>query len=383
MASNIEWTGETWNPVTGCTEASTGCRNCYARGMSKRLGAMAKADRAAGRNPGKKAAYELSVLDDGRWSGVVQTVEDALTIPLRRKKPTTWFVNSMSDLFWGVEADLKVARQRGVEDPQPVPFEFIDRVFAVMTLCPQHTFQILTKRPERMEQYMLRRERNSAWMPTRKSTDDAFKWKTPSDRVYREVHHKPRSREVIERGMIWPLPNVWLGTSVENQKAADERIPHLLKCPAAVRFLSCEPLLGPVELTGRIDGLMILNGQHVKQTRISDDSEVAPNLHWIIAGGESGPGARPCDIGWIRSLVNQGKAAGVPVFVKQLGAVVHWNGIQGGYLDGTPNVWPKGTKHDEDVEHGKFRVCLNDKKGGDPSEWPEDLRVREMPGVKA
>ena len=207
------------------------------------------------------------------FNGVVRCIEEAMGIPLKRRKPTTYFVNSMSDLFH-----------------RDVPFGFVDKVFAVMALCPRHTFQILTKRPERMAEYM------------------------------------------AGRAAVSP-PNVWLGTSVENQAAADERIPHLLETAAAVRFLSCEPLLGPLTTLG-------LRG-----------------LNWVIVGGESGPNARPCNIDWIRAIVQQCREAGVPCFVKQLGS------------------HPIG-RHSSGFD---FRLKLKDRKGGDPAEWPEDLRLREMP----
>lgn len=341
--SKIEWTEKTWNPVVGCTPVSSGCLNCYAATMARRLEGMGVAEYQPrrldrdGRNvtglPGLQDESDRTVriaeVKGGRavFTGDVRTVPDRLPDPLHWRKPALIFVNSMSDLFH-----------------ESVPFEFIDRVFAVMALCPQHTFQVLTKRPERMAEYltsmdgrdMMRLGAASAAMDTGRQFDTL---------AYR-----------------WPLPNVWLGTSVENQATADERIPHLLRCPAAVRFLSCEPLLGAVDLglrsclMGNRGGLINVDGQIGR----------LPGIDWVIVGGESGPHARPCDVAWVRSVVGQCRAAGVPCFVKQLGARPY---------------------HVEDGE--KLAIMLKSRKGGVPEEWegyPETdgLNVREWPkGVKA
>lgn len=409
--SKIQWTNETWNPVVGCTRASRGCDHCYAVTMTHRLGAMAEADRAKGTDPGKKAMYEgLTVLNnrgERHFNGTVRCVEDALTIPLGWKKPRLCFVNSMSDLFH-----------------KDVPFEFIDRVFAVMALCPQHTFQILTKRPERMAEYfdsfqdwtevdgVVGFERLGVaagqmldggwiWGPGKRHRQairdfisDAYNW------YDEETEREPKP-------IAWPLPNVWLGTSVEDQAAADERIPHLLRCPAAVRFLSCEPLLGSVDLTtalphykcdaGGTDatyhgeshrtvdcgwrGLKHPDDARGKKTETPQGHPhgrclclragvdyIFGGVNWVIVGGESGKGSRPCNIDWIRSIRDQCRDAGVACFVKQLGAV--------------PGFDPK--VEDGSFHHTRDGLCikkLTDKKGGDIDEWPEDLRVREMPEV--
>lgn len=233
---------------------------------------------------------------------------DRLGIPLRWKRPRLIFVNSMSDLFH-----------------EQVPDEFIDQVFAVMAMAPQHTFQILTKRPERMR----------AW---------AEAW---SEAGYREVgvhdgvfgmHRGDRFDNGIYRP--WPLPNVWLGTSVENQHWADRRIPELLATPAAVRFLSCEPLLGPLDLgvglrvSWQCSGCRrFYSGRHRETCpdcgRVGywtgshqfnrPDSQTGPAIGWVIVGGESGPEHRPMDPEWARSLRDQCAATGVPFFFKQHG----------------------------------------------------------------
>lgn len=241
----------------------------------------------------------------------------------------------------------RIARVEADIFDESVPFDFIDQVFAVMALCPQHTFQVLTKRPERMAEYSNTPDRhNSIELEAEKIK------RGPA--CFGGKHMLP----------MLPLPNVWLGTPVENQQTADARIPHLLTVPAAVRFLSMEPLLGPVDL--RL-------GQSEGEPTLSEPfRERAELLHWVIVGGESGPGARPCNVDSIRSVVRQCAAAGVPCFVKQLGA----NPV----IDDTPpfhGEFPIGTR---------FRgvnVLPRDPKGGDMSEWPEDLRVRQMPVVSA
>jgi protein gp37 len=308
--SSIEWTGKTWNPTIGCTPVSPGCLNCYAAKEAYRFRS----------NPNSKDYHDLTANGEtvaiaerrgGRavFTGDVRLLPDRLEIPLRRKLSTTWFVDSMSDLFH-----------------DDVPFEFIDRVFAVMALCPQHTFQILTKRPVRMAEYFDEPHRHEALTY---AADMNFDGGT-------------------EQGLPdLPLPNVWLGTSAEDQPALNRRVPHLLRCPAAVRFVSCEPLIEPLDF-----GKIRLIG-----------------LDWIIVGGESGPAARACDVGWIRSVVNQCRDSGTPVFVKQLGGYVRDD-------LGDADDW-LGASYDVDGCDVRYR--LNDKKGGDPAEWPEDLRVRELP----
>jgi protein gp37 len=251
IESLIEWTDATWNFILGCKAVSTGCAFCYAIRTCWRL--------AHNPNPKIAAAYAGLVrqLADGKlvWTGKINVIEERLTLPLRWKRPRKIFVNSQSDLFH-----------------EDVPFDVIDRAFAVMALCPQHTFQILTKRPERMREY--------------------FNWGAPNRAI---------------------LPNVWLGTSVENQKAADERIPDLLATPAAVRFLSCEPLLGPVDVAKWLVPDECGCGGY--------DPAFKNCIDWVIAGGESGPKARPMHPDWARSLCDQCVAADVPFFFKQWGDI--------------------------------------------------------------
>jgi protein gp37 len=272
--SKIQWTDATWNPVTGCTRVSEGCTHCYAERDSARWSDAGS----------KKYSGVARRTDSGpRWTGKVRLHPEVLAEPFRYKKPKRIFVCSMSDLFH-----------------PDVPFEFIDQVFAVMALCPQHTFQVLTKRPERMAQY----------------TDAEVMWS--ADCIHEEVKELTGESYVVGE---WPMPNVWLGTSCEDQATADQRIPHLLQCPAAVRFLSLEPLLGPIDLTPQ---LLMQHAQTVRRVQRGQmpwdaPAEQHPSIHWVIVGGESGPGARPMHPDWARSIRDQCQAAGVPFFFKQWG----------------------------------------------------------------
>lgn len=259
--TKIEWTKETWNPIVGCSVVSPGCTNCYAMRQALRLSKNPATPHYAG-------TVEMS-RGGPVWTGKVALASDkVLTAPLRRRKPTMYFVNSMGDLFH-----------------EDVPDDWIDQVFAVMALAPQHTFQVLTKRAGRMREYMDAEHKVAAQM-----LEFCKKGQAPLPGTFR-----------------WPLPNVWLGVSAEDQARADERIPHLLATPAAIRFVSAEPLLGQVDLTRQLY-------EHATGLRTA-----TPNLDWIIVGGESGKGARPMHPDWARSIRDQCAAAGVPFFFKQRG----------------------------------------------------------------
>jgi protein gp37 len=289
MASKIEWTEETWNPVVGCDKVSDGCKNCYAIKQAYRMMHM----------PHSKVKYAGTVkkTEGGalNWTGQINMHEESLLKPLRTKKPTVFFVNSMSDLFH-----------------KDVPFAFINLVFGIMAACPEHTFQVLTKRPERMLDYF-------------KYLTHFMTLKFP-DQIGISIHSAkidyPRN---LQLQRVWPLPNVWLGVSVENQKTADERIPLLLRVPAAVRWLSMEPLLGAVN----IDFIDAPEGDEVgasriwpltgKRTDMARPCQDTGKLNWIVVGGESGHDARPMHPDWVRSIMDQCKAADVPFFFKQWG----------------------------------------------------------------
>ena len=269
--SKIEWTDATWNPITGCTRVSRGCEHCYAERL------------AAGRlryHPSRAGLTD----DHGRWNGRMQFNQQWLNQPFGWKKPRRVFVVAHGDLFH-----------------ENVPTEWIDRVFAVMAMNRQHVFQVLTKRPERMRQYLAE--------PVGKLIGDTVierLEKLINSRFQGELVTWPWAHEPDE---LWPLPNVWLGTSVEDCVVAYERILPLLLTPAAVRWISAEPLLGPIDLSP----YFIRN--------LPDDASVwqqATGLDWVVCGGESGPGYRPMEPDWARFMSDQCRAAGVPFFMKQM-----------------------------------------------------------------
>ncbi|MGC9207416.1 DUF5131 family protein [Acidithiobacillus sp.] len=253
--TGIAWTNATWNPVTGCSKVSQGCKHCYAEREWARLSANPKAINYYGR----------------AFTGVA-CHEDRLDQPLRWKKPRMIFVNSMSDLFH-----------------ESVPDVFIDKVFAVMALAEQHTFQILTKRPERMFKYLT----------------------TPGRMDIIGNEAMPAVRSDCFGILEWPLPNVWLGVSAEDQESADERLFYLMNTPAAIRWLSAEPLLGPIDFE---DVPVGMNGP----LRPYGETN-ATKLDWIVVGGESGPEARPMHPDWVEAIQEQCTQAHVPFFFKQWG----------------------------------------------------------------
>jgi protein gp37 len=461
MSTTIQWTDETWNPVTGCSKVSAGCKNCYAEKVAERF------------------------WKDRKFTDV-RCHPERLDQPLHWKTPRRIFVNSMSDLFH-----------------EDVPADFIDRIFAVMALSQQHTYQVLTKRPERMGAYVrdpqtpfrvakaidalevaramvdtmpetrpapgfpgyfvsnegvvfsgtgsavcvqcggdisnkarsrfcsskcrsleywrrkngkqCERENTDKLLPMSPDIGDqghlrvmlrkdgapvrvlvhrlvltAFvrepigeeqachrsgdpsnnhianlRWGTQSDNWddrRRHGHgHSHGERQTVPTPIDWPLANCWKGTSVENQATADARIPILLQTPAAVRFLSVEPLLESIDLATWFFSAM------------TDAGKCA--IDWVIVGGESGGhDARPCNIEWVRDIVRQCRAAGVSVFVKQIGS--HPHAIISG-RDTCGAHFGSAFK----CHRGDWMRSLNlrDRKGGDPAEWPEDLRVREYP----
>ena len=336
--TKISWTEMTWNPVRGCSRVSEGCRHCYAERMAARFSVPPAHEREVQR-PAPFAGFARMTANGGQWTGKVELIESALDIPLRRKKPTTWFVNSMSDLFH-----------------ESLPDEDVYRVFAIMERCPQHKFQVLTKRAARLP-VLVKRIYGSANM-----------------------------------GRV--LPNVWLGVSCEDQKTADERIPLLIQTPAALRFVSLEPLLGPITLRFPAgsrapdppDGFESWTEKRradwfAMQARATYMTR-CEMLDWVIVGGESGPGARPCDVSWIRSVVKQCLTAEVACFVKQLGSVPVIAACRQHHWDFGESIGKKAKFSAMDSQHpstGLWRVHLEDHKGGDPSEWAEDLRVRQIP----
>lgn len=317
--TSIEWTrgddgtpGKTWNPVRGCTRVSDGCQGCYAEGIARRFSGPSK-------------PYEGLIHSTGRWNGQIHLAEDHLLDPISWGKGRRIFVNSMSDLFH-----------------EAIPFEYIDKVFAVMACTTRHTYQVLTKRPARMLEYF-DRLRWDAYTDEEGdhegcTYDEQVRWHggphrlaglpdqvQPSD-VYPEW--KPnRGRGGYDNcGPLWPLMNVWLGVSCENQETADHRIPLLMKVPAPVRFLSCEPLLGPIDLTAIVHKRPF-EGRNVDviidALRPGKLFSSHAALSWVICGGESGNKARPMEVEWARSLKIQCEAAGTAFFMKQ-GSKANW-----------------------------------------------------------
>lgn len=252
--TKIEWATDVWNPIRGCSRVSAGCQRCYAERMASRFN-----------GPGQP--YE-GLAENGRWTGVVRLVPEALGQPLRWRKPRRIFVNSMSDLFH-----------------ESLDFDAILTVFGIMINAPQHVFQVLTKRPRRMREFL--------------------RWR---DDLWTREYGKPFS---------FP-PHVWLGVSVENQATADERIPELLQTPAAVRFISYEPALGPLNVARWLPWRPPAMEPDEDPRVVGYPPPPAPLIHWLIAGGESGPGARPCELDWFRSVRDACRMWSVPLFVKQL-----------------------------------------------------------------
>lgn len=299
-ATSIEWTDSTWNPVVGCSIVSPGCTNCYAMRMAARIERM---------NPAAKHYRGLTRYASAQpvWSGVVRTAEDAVLFqPLRWRRSRRVFVNSMSDLFHESLSDEQIAR-----------------VFAIMALTPRHTYQVLTKRAGRMQAWFAERWQGTPaqrWdfghgdkidLPAGGETGRHRQVEIAAAAIVEELNLDDPNVDslwtadgdlrILQFG--WPLPNVWLGVSTERQTEAELRVPSLLATPAAKRFISAEPLLGPL----RLDGWL-----HSKPHDTT--------LDWVIAGGESGPRARWSDAIWYRMLRDKCVAARVPFFFKQWGA---------------------------------------------------------------
>lgn len=314
--TKIQWADDTWNPWQGCTKVSPGCKNCYAEARDKRF------------------AGEEGILHWGKGAPRVRSSAATFNAPLRWSKHPV--VCDCGTVAYAIDDDFTgpcpkceggVHRRRvfslslGDWLDDEVPIEWMADMLDVIRRCPNLDFLLLTKRPENWEQRM-------ASVLALHLKDDLAYW--------------------IHAWFIddFPRKNIWLGASIENQ-AADNRIRKLLKIPAKVRFLSVEPLLEAIEFTKYLPCYKELG-------RCKHD-----RLNWVIVGGESGPNARPCDVGWIRGIVSQCKAQRLPVFVKQLGSRPY-----------------QSPEHDNATG---FELNLTDRKGGDPSEWPEDLRVREFP----
>ena len=295
MSTKIQWCDEVWNPIVGCSKISAGCERCYAASAAKtaRL---------------QQFPQYQKVKD---WNGTVEFVPSQLEKPYKWKKGKRIFVGSMADIFH-----------------ENVPFKWLEEIMAMIEETAQHTYQILTKRPERMI--------------------DFFDW------------YSARCSDESIGDIKWRMPdNIWLGVSCENQAMADKRIPLLLEIPAKVRFLSCEPLLEPINLSKFLP---------IEWSEIAEDwIESWPGIgsysasdypNWVITGGESGASARPCHVDWIRDIASQCQSAKVAIFIKQLGS----NAI--------------ATRSDNT---GNYKLKLQDRKGSDILEWFDDLRLQQFP----
>jgi protein gp37 len=326
--TGIEWTDATWNPTRGCRRVSPGCEHCYAEVIAARFSGPGLAYEGLARRRSNGEA---------QWTGETRFVESHLHDPITWKAPRRIFVNSMSDLFYEGFSDEEIAE-----------------VYAVMALAPRHTFQVLTKRPARARDLL----RSAEFLHLVQVFVDHTAMELTDPNVRRRGDLRATAPDVeIDfaddgcKGDAWPLPNVWLGVSTENQATADERIPVLLDTPAVVRFISAEPLLAPIDLSLYVD----LDGHGFRR------------LDWVIVGAESGPKAREFRIAWAEDIVATCDLSGVKCFVKQLGAepitgdLTHW---RCGY-----SALPGGEG---------YRLKLTSK-GGDMAQWPERLRVREFP----
>lgn len=332
MASNskIEWTHHTFNPWRGCTKVSPGCEKCYADALSKR-------------NPGTLGVWgkygTRVIASEAMWKQPLRWNEAAKAAGERHRV----FCASLADVFEGdstmPEASWDVVHQAR------------KRLFQLIVDTPNLDWLLLTKRPQNVEKILKQAFPSFAGLDVSRANPFIDAW----------------------------LDRVWLGTSVEDQKTADERIPHLLNTPAAVRFLSIEPLLGPVNLSAFFGKTVNITGERIEQYNFG--------ISWIIVGGESGTNARPMHPDWVRSIRDQCRAAGVPVFVKQLGASV-WDRNDAGFDGDYPHEWPMDTQTDDwhldptrQYQGAMCRIMLSDRKGGNWDEWPEDLRIREFPNV--
>lgn len=301
QTTGIEWTEATWNPIRGCSRVSEGCRNCYAETVANRF-----------KGPGEP--YEGLIAKGGQWNGNVTVAWHKLDEPCRWTRPRMIFVNSMSDLFHPA-----------------VSFDLVAGIFGIMAAASWHTFQILTKRPERMLEFFQWLDRQ----PERRLYDTVelqerfpgSDWR-PFFLAQRAAETLPESGEGLRvdiKGQ-WPLSNVWLGVSVEDQAAADERIPQLLETPAAIRWISAEPLLGPIDIDQflyRGDRGLVESDPFAAAMLSAGESDgtawVRPAIDWVVAGGESGTCARPMHPQWVASLRDQCQAAHVPFLFKQWG----------------------------------------------------------------
>lgn len=344
--------GWSWNCFAGCSpnKVSPGCANCWAERLAATRLAHLPTYKGLTR-PTVGAADHAPIAY--RWTGEVRFFAEKLAEPLRRRKPSGIFVGDMGDIAL-------------------LPNEQIAAIFGVMAACPQHRFYVLTKRPERLREWF-------EWVCRRGRVTEAYPaWLVVQQEADDHVDLPNGSMPFPERP--WPLPNVWIGASASTQADLDRVAPELLRIPAAVRFLSLEPLLESVDIFGtpEVPGVAFLKRTVLSAGDPQEPPECEIELHtcidWVIAGGESGSNARPCHVDWLRSIVRQCRAAGVPPWVKQLGAHVP---VESGHDEN----WKVATTMRVRGYEQKFVYALRDRAGSEMAEWPEDLRCREMPEV--
>lgn len=339
--TKIEWCDHSWSPWRGCTKVSAGCANCYAETLSKRnplvLGQWGK---------GKPRVLAKNWPDPVKWNRreIPSCMCDVAPPERCGCYPSPTVFPSLCD--W-LDAE--------------VPIEWLARFLKLIHDTPNLTWLLLTKRPEN-------------WRPRLEAV-----WKADHHHDWPGEEHEGSHTHWLRlwlhnQSQMQPPSNVWIGTSVEDQANADRRIPELLKIPAVGRFLSLEPLLGPVDIRLVPDLMKSFNssphGWH---------NWLRQRIQWAIIGGESGHGARPCNVEWIRSLVAQGKAAGVATFVKQLGARCYSEDLTHSNDCTDDHCALAGGIDDCEGEYVVNFAGLTHSKGGDPAEWPDDLRVREFP----
>ncbi len=377
--TTIEWSDWVWNFLRGCRRVSPGCVNCYAEGVARRFS-------------GPGLAYEgLVQIRDGkpiaRWNGKLRILEDKLDAPLRKRKGLRIFVNSMSDLFY-----------------EEVPFEVIAAAFGIMAASQRHIYQILTKRPKRMLEFF-------AWLERQTDRGPHHEPLHPIGVCLHYAQQYSEHEALLDTAPIlrraWPLTNVHVGVSIEDQQRLEERLHLLMQVPSWVRWVSFEPALGWVDFKGlhgspptwpalppsifsascrpnqetlnavahhrRMANLARL--RHVQSTvaQPSRWSTGTGYLDWLVVGGESGPKARPFNVRMIPRLIEQFSAAGVPLFVKQLGSrpIERY-----GYLE-TPCSGNGCGDGDWCSAHSARPLKLKHKKGADPAEWPEGMHVQQ------
>lgn len=357
--TGISWTDATWNPIRGCSRVSPGCEHCYAEGVAARF---------SGEGQPYEGLAKFSAKRLPQWTGDVRFIREHLEDPIRWARPRRIFTNSMSDLFH-----------------EELPVKKIAAILGVIALASHHTFQVLTKRPQRALDVL-----NSLTL------DDIVNAAIDEDVVVTSAQSKrigklvPPSSPYSAKSSapLWPLPNLHIGVTAEDQKRADERIPILLKIPATVRFVSVEPQIERVVLReewllGAFDRCPDENNPTVPGDGDPCDGCPAipndgargggarggdvcgairgPKIDWVICGGESGHHARPFDLAWARALRDECGHAGVAFFMKQIGAKPRFDGF--------------------DRPHHRYPI--RDRAGAEPSEWPADLRIQKFPETRA